>query len=102
MAHQTVSGAPGSYRVKSATLGKMEARSAIIHRTVRCATGHSGEPAEQRLSVPTVDSAKATVHNNAATELEAQNSEGTGLSGVAPDCPVQLEDKPLMVNYSEP
>jgi hypothetical protein len=93
--HRTVSGAPGPYRVKSATLGKMEARSAIIHRTVRCATGLSGEPAEQRLSAPMVDSAKATVHNNVATELEAQNSEGTGLSGVALDCPVQLEDKRL-------
>jgi hypothetical protein len=31
--------------------------------------------------------------NNAATESEAQKSEGTGLSGVAPDCSVQLEDK---------
>jgi hypothetical protein len=25
--------------------------------------------------------------------VRAQKSEGTGLSGVAPDCPVQLEDK---------
>jgi hypothetical protein len=29
------------------------------------------------------------------SELEAQKSEGTGLSGVAPDCSVQLEDKRL-------
>jgi hypothetical protein len=29
--HWTVSGAPGPYRVKPATLGKIEARSAIIH-----------------------------------------------------------------------
>jgi hypothetical protein len=35
----------------------------------------------------------ATVMNSAATESEAQKSERTGLSGVAPDCPVQLEDK---------
>jgi hypothetical protein len=34
---------------------------------------------------PTLQS--ATVRNSAATELEAQKSEGTGLSGVAPDCP---------------
>jgi hypothetical protein len=33
--------------------------------------------------------------NNAATESEAQKSEGTGLFGVAPDCLVQLEDKRL-------
>jgi hypothetical protein len=49
-------GAPGSYRVEPATLGKMEACSAIIHRSVRCATGLSGEAAEQRLSAqPTVN-----------------------------------------------
>jgi hypothetical protein len=33
-----LSGAPGPYRVKPATLGKTQARSAIIHRTVRCAS----------------------------------------------------------------
>jgi hypothetical protein len=49
---------PGPYICEPATLGKMEARSTIIHRTVRCATGLSGEPAEQWLLVPTVDSAK--------------------------------------------
>jgi hypothetical protein len=58
MTHRTVSGAPGPYRCELATLGKMEARSAIIHRTVQCATGLSGEPAEQRLPAPTVNSAK--------------------------------------------
>jgi hypothetical protein len=31
------------------TFGKMGGRSAIIHRTVRCHTGLSGVPAEQRL-----------------------------------------------------
>jgi hypothetical protein len=45
--HQTVSGAPGPYRVEPATLGKTQARSAVIHWTVRCATGLSAEPAEQ-------------------------------------------------------
>jgi hypothetical protein len=35
----------------------------------------------------------ATMMNSAATESEAQKSERTGLSGVAPDYPVQLEDK---------
>jgi hypothetical protein len=56
--HRTVSGAPGSYRCETATLGKMEVRSSIIHRTIQCATGLSGEPVEQRLPAPTVDSAK--------------------------------------------
>jgi hypothetical protein len=83
MAHRTVSGAPGPHRVKPATLGKMDAHSAIIHRTVWCATGLSGEPAEQRLSAPTVDSAKATV------SLQSQKRR----SQRALDCSVQLGDK---------
>jgi hypothetical protein len=33
--------------------------------------------------------------NSAATEVRAQKSEGTRLSGVAPDCPVQQDDKRL-------
>jgi hypothetical protein len=33
-----------------ATLGKLEVRFAIIHRTARCATGLFGEPALQRLT----------------------------------------------------
>jgi hypothetical protein len=54
--HRTVSGAPSeSVRCTRAleaellTFGKMEGRSAIIHRTVRCHTGLSGVPVEQRL-----------------------------------------------------
>jgi hypothetical protein len=34
---------------KLATFGNSGSRSAIIHRTVRCSTGLSGAPAEQRL-----------------------------------------------------
>jgi hypothetical protein len=37
----------------------------------------------------------ATVRNSATTEVKAQKSEVTGLSGVAPDCPVQQKDKRL-------
>jgi hypothetical protein len=40
-----VSGAPCPYKSEAATLGKMEACSAIIHQNVRCATGLSGESA---------------------------------------------------------
>jgi hypothetical protein len=43
--HRTVSGALGPYKVQPAIVGKTQARSAIIHRTVRCATGLSGVPA---------------------------------------------------------
>jgi hypothetical protein len=45
--HRTVSGAPGSYKDELATLGFLQARSAIIHQTVRCATELSGVIAEQ-------------------------------------------------------
>jgi hypothetical protein len=88
-----VSGAPGRTTDIPATLGNLEARSAIIHRTIRCATGLSGVLAEQQLPARQWLSAKATVRNSVATEVRAQKSEGTGLSGVAPDCPVQLKDK---------
>jgi hypothetical protein len=93
LAHRTVSGAPGPYRLEPATLEKLEARSAIIHRTVRCVTRLSGEPAKQWLPVHQRLSAKATVHNSATTEVIAQKLEGTRLSGVAPECPMQQDDK---------
>jgi hypothetical protein len=47
--HRTVSGAPGSYNSELFTFGFLRPRSATIHQTVRCATGLSGAPAEQRL-----------------------------------------------------
>jgi hypothetical protein len=53
-----LSGAPRTYRCQPATLGNLQTRSTIIHRTVRCAIGLSYELAEQRLPAPTVDSAK--------------------------------------------
>jgi hypothetical protein len=36
-----------------------------------------------------------SVMNSATTEVRLQKSEVTGLSGVAPDCPVQQKDKAL-------
>jgi hypothetical protein len=53
--HRIVSGAPCLYEDEPATLEKTKPRSAIIHRTVQCATGLSGVPAGQRLLAPTVD-----------------------------------------------
>jgi hypothetical protein len=50
MVHRTLSDAPARRPLEPANLGKMDARSAIIHRTVRCATRLSSEPAEQRLT----------------------------------------------------
>jgi hypothetical protein len=47
--HRIVSDAPGPYKDELATLGFLQVHSAIIHRTVRCATRLSGVTAEQRL-----------------------------------------------------
>jgi hypothetical protein len=68
--NQPLSGIPG-------------ARSAIIHRTVRCATGLSGEPAEQRLST----CQRMSAAMNSACQKSKRRSQR------ALDCPVQLEDK---------
>jgi hypothetical protein len=100
MCHRTVSGAPGLYRCQPATLGKMKARSAIIHRTVRCAIGLSGEPGGNDYPAPMVD-CKSTCHmNSATTEVRAVKSEGIRLSGMAPDCPVPQEDKAPTVDFA--
>jgi hypothetical protein len=87
------SGALGPYQFQPATLGNLTAPSAIIHRTVRCATELSGVPAEQRLPRATVDSDSGNSAAQCAAEVRAAKLEGTGLSGVAPDCPVPQEDK---------
>jgi hypothetical protein len=60
--HRTVSGAPGPYSLKLATLGFLRARSTIIHRTVWCdseATATSRNDRLQKLKV------RATVKNSA-------------------------------------
>jgi hypothetical protein len=60
--------------------GFFQACSTIIHRTVRCATELSGGPAEQRLPVRQRSTAQM---NSVATEVRAQKSKVTGLSGAA-------------------
>jgi hypothetical protein len=72
----------------------------VCHRTVRCATGLSGAPAEQWLSSATVDCNSAWQRysgEQCAIESErrvkgAPDSE-QDMSGVAPDYPVPHEDK---------
>jgi hypothetical protein len=80
----------------------------LVHQAVQMSTSHSREfgdvlrynspdcPVSQRSNGSlrqrsTLQS--ATVMNSATIESEAQKAERTGLSGVAPDCLVQLEDK---------
>jgi hypothetical protein len=47
--HRTVSGAPGWINSNSPPSGFWKSHPAIIHRTIRCSTGLSGVPVEQRL-----------------------------------------------------
>jgi hypothetical protein len=50
-----LSGAPGPYKSKLITFGFLRQRSAIIHRTVRCATGLSGAPSGATATSATID-----------------------------------------------
>jgi hypothetical protein len=74
--HRTVSGAPGPYRCQPATLGNSKARSVIIHRTVRCATRLSSDPAKNNYlhqqSTLTEGNSAAQYH----AEVRAAKSEG--------------------------
>jgi hypothetical protein len=47
--HRTLPVPQASQQMNRPLLGILQARSIIIHRTVRCATGLSGEPTEQWL-----------------------------------------------------
>jgi hypothetical protein len=58
------------------------ARSAKIHRTVRCALDMSGEPTEQRLPGANDRLPKVSSGEQCATEFRTEKSEHTG---VAPD-----------------
>jgi hypothetical protein len=87
--HRTVSGAPGPYNVQMATLGFLQARSAIIHRTVQCDSGATTIQCNDRLQWLLTS---ATVCNSARQSQSAPDNEQE-LSGAAPDCPVPLVDK---------
>jgi hypothetical protein len=99
LAHRTVSGASRSYESELATFGFQKRRSAIIHQTVRCTTGLSDAPAEQRLGSTTVDcnghlqrySARIIRAEVRAAAEGAPDSEHC-LSGATPDCSVPHED----------
>jgi hypothetical protein len=88
--HRTVSGAPGPYKSKLFTFGFLQRRSAIIHRSVRCATGLSGAP-----SGATALQRNGRLHS-VLTALQYAAEVRTEVRG-APDCLVPLEDKPPTV-----
>jgi hypothetical protein len=102
LAHRTVSGAPGTVLSELATFGFLESHSAIIHWTVRCSTGLSGAPSGATATAPTVVyKSEQCVWTVCGQFAQSQSSArrrtrqwivsvrcGTGLSGVALDCPV--------------
>jgi hypothetical protein len=81
--HRIVSGAPGAVQSELFTFGFPRRCSTIIHRTVRCASGAT-----------TICAQRSTLQRcTVQRRCQSRRSGGTGLSGVAPDCPVPHEDK---------
>jgi hypothetical protein len=95
--HLTVFGAPGPYNSELATFGFLQRHSAMIYRTVRCATGLSGVPpdcpmhqAKQRLSSTTVD---CIVPWQCYSTRQKSEQKSEAHRAVNSACPVSLEDK---------
>jgi hypothetical protein len=98
--HQTVSGAPGPYRVQTATLGFQPVRYAIF-------TGLSGVPPDcpvhqrsndyfAQRSPPKAEEQRnnaQTLRGRAERRVRGAPDTKQCMSGAAPDCPVPLEDK---------
>jgi hypothetical protein len=80
--HQTVSGAPGPYRIKLATLGFLQPRSALIHRTIRCTSGATTNSHNGRLQKLWN---RWTVKNSA---LQSQSIESEAHQTVNRTCPM--------------
>jgi hypothetical protein len=74
--HQTVSGAPGRIDLKLFNFGFLRRSFAIIHRTIRWATGLSGVPAEQRLSARNDRLWQWTVQHSDRSRSQSSWSEG--------------------------
>jgi hypothetical protein len=94
--HRTVSGALGPYNAQLATLGFQPACSAIIHRTVRCATGATATLRNgrlQKLNSRGTAAQRATVRGRAEPPVKGAPDSEQYLSGAALDYPMPLEDK---------
>jgi hypothetical protein len=88
------------YNSKLFSFGFLRRRAAIIYRTVRCATGLSSAPAEQRLASATVGCNGRLQRYSARTVRAEVRAAARGapdsaqyLSGAAPDYSVPQEDK---------
>jgi hypothetical protein len=99
--HRTVSGAPldsvrctrDSYS-ELLTFGNSGGRSAIIHRTIRCASGATAT-SRQRSSEEGIKC--ATVRARVRAEPDGAPDTEQWLSGAPPDCPVAQKTEASMV-----
>jgi hypothetical protein len=91
--HRTVSGVPGPYDFKLATFGFQKGRSAIIHQTVRCASGATA-PAQRSTATDTCKSAtvRGQFAQSQSSRQKAPDSEQC-MSGAAPDFSAPPNDK---------
>jgi hypothetical protein len=80
--HRKVSGAPGPYRTKPATLGFQQAHSTIIHLTVRCASGATAKSRNGRLQKP------LTQMNSEEQCAQSQSTESEAHRTMNRTCPV--------------
>jgi hypothetical protein len=91
--HLIVSDAPGSYKYELATFGFQQSRSAIIHRTIRCATGLSGAPVKQQLPVQrstAMDTCKVLQCADSSRRSQSSRQRRTGQCTVPVRCGTRL------------
>jgi hypothetical protein len=96
---RTVSGASGRIKSNLPASGIWGGRSAIIHRTVRCSTGLSGVPAEQRLlrvNVHLQRTLNALQCAPARAEVRAGARRRTGQSTGPVRCTTRLSGGPIV------
>jgi hypothetical protein len=82
--HRTVFGAPGHFSSNSSPSGKDRGRSAIIHRTVRCASGATAN-SRSNGRLQRIKCAPARAEDRAAPEGAPDSLQD--LSGAPPDSP---------------
>jgi hypothetical protein len=97
MAHWTLSGAPGQAPNEQATLGN--SLGALRYNSLDCpvCTGHvrwaSGAMANWRQQSTAIRTVRVNNDEQCAAESERRSQRASDMSGVAPDCLVQLQDK---------
>jgi hypothetical protein len=86
VAHRTLSGAPGPGAKELATLGN--SLGVLCYNL----SNMSGEPTEQRSLRANGRLQKGTVMNSVAQKSDRRSQRSPDMSGVAPDCLVQVQD----------